>query len=173
MNNIDKMIKGKRVLIVDDEPDVLETLVDLLSICKIDTAASFEEAKEMLMKNYYDIAVLDIMGVKGFELLEIANERKIPALMLTAHALSSENLKRSAEEGAAYYAPKEEMNQIRVFIADVIEAIEKNKSPWAKMFDRLGGFYDKKFNGPDWREKEKEFWETKMKQRSPFWNLID
>ena len=163
--NIDKMIMGKRVLIVDDEPDVLDTLVDLLSICKIDTAASFEEAKESLMNNDYDITVLDIMGVKGFKLLEIANERKIPALMLTAHALSSENLKRSAEEGAAYYAPKEEMNQIRAFMADVIEALNKKKSPWAKMFDRLGGFYDKKFNGPDWREKEKEFWEKKINQR--------
>ncbi|KPK23063.1 MAG: response regulator receiver protein [Nitrospira bacterium SG8_3] len=166
--NIDKIIKGKRVLIVDDEPDVLETLVDLLSICKIDTAGSFEEAKELLMNNFYDITVLDIMGVKGFKLLEIARERKIPALMLTAHALSSENLKRSAEEGAAYYAPKEEMNQIKAFIADVLEAMDKNKSPWAKMFERLGGFYDKKFSGTDWREKEKEFWEKKMRQRYPF-----
>ena len=163
--NIDEMIEGKMVLIVDDEPDVLETLVDLLSICKIDTAATFEDARELLMNNPYDIAVLDIMGVKGFKLLEIAKERKIPALMLTAHALSRENLKRSAEEGAAYYAPKEEMNQIGAFMADVFEAINKNKSPWEKMFERLGGFYDKKFNGPDWREKEKEFWEKKVKQR--------
>lgn len=163
--NIDKMIEGKLVLIVDDEPDVLETLVELLSICKIDTAATFEEARELLMNNPYDITLLDIMGVKGFKLLEIAKERRIPAIMLTAHALSSDNLKRSAEEGAAYYAPKEEMNQIRAFMADVFEAINKNKSPWEKMFVRLGSFYDKKFNGPDWREKEKEFWEKKVKQR--------
>lgn len=163
--NIDKMIEGKLVLIVDDEPDVLETLVDLLSICKIDTAATFEEARELLMNNPYDITLLDIMGVKGFKLLEIAKERRIPAIMLTAHALSGDNLKRSAEEGAAYYAPKEEMNQIRAFMADVFEAINKNKSPWEKMFERLGNFYDKKFNGPDWREKEKEFWEKKVKQR--------
>jgi hypothetical protein len=32
------------------------------------------------------------------------------------------------------------------------------------MFDRLGNFYDKKFNGPDWREKEKKFWEEKLRQ---------
>ncbi len=42
----DKVIKGKRVLVVDDEKDILETLVDLLDICKIDTASSFEEAKK-------------------------------------------------------------------------------------------------------------------------------
>jgi DNA-binding response OmpR family regulator len=164
----EKIIQGKRVLVVDDEKDVLEILLDLLDICKIDVASTFEEAKKMIEENDYDIAVLDIMGVNGYELLKIANGRKIPALMLTAHALTGEDLKRSAEEGAAYYAPKDEINNIRYFVADILEAIEKNKSPWKKMFDRLGAFYDKKFNGPDWREKEKEFWEEKFKQHYPY-----
>jgi len=163
----DKIIEGKHVLVVDDEKDILETLVDFLDICKIDSASSFEEAKKMIEENDYDIVVLDIMGVNGYELLKIANSRKIPALMLTAHALTSDDLKRSADEGAAYYAPKDEIENIRYFVADVLEAIEKDKSPWQKMFDRLGKFYDKRFQGPDWREKENEYWEKKMKQRFP------
>jgi DNA-binding response OmpR family regulator len=103
------ILKGKQILIVDDEPDVLESLIELLDMCKIDTASSFEDGKQMLEKHYYDIAILDIMGVKGFELLKIANDHKIPALMLTAHALSEESLKKSAKDGAAYFAPKEKM----------------------------------------------------------------
>ena len=99
-----KILTGKKILIVDDEMDVLEQLIELLDMCKIDTASSFEEGKRLLEKEIYDVAVLDIMGVRGFELLEIANSRKIPALMLTAHALSEENLKKSAQEGASYYA---------------------------------------------------------------------
>ncbi|MFH1479740.1 MAG: response regulator [Pseudomonadota bacterium] len=157
-----KIIEGKRVLIVDDEVDVLDSLIDLLSSCKIDTATSFEDGKRMLESNDYDVAILDIMGVKGFELLKIANSRSIPALMLTAHALSEENLKKSAETGACYYAPKDEMSKIELFVADVIEAKEKNKNPWVKWFERLGSFYDNKFNGPDWREKEKAFWKKKL-----------
>ena len=163
----DKIIEGKHVLVVDDEKDILETLVDFLDICKIDAASSFEEAKKMIEENDYDIVVLDIMGVNGYELLKIANSRKIPALMFTAHALTSDDLKRSADEGAAYYAPKDEIENIRYFVADVLEAVEKDKSPWQKMFDRLGSFYDKRFHGPDWREKENEYWEQKMKQRFP------
>jgi DNA-binding NtrC family response regulator len=163
----DKIIEGKHVLVVDDEKDILETLVDFLDICKIDAASSFEEAKKMIEENDYDIVVLDIMGVNGYELLKIANSRKIPALMFTAHALTSDDLKRSADEGAAYYAPKDEIENIRYFVADVLEAVEKDKSPWQKMFDRLGSFYDKRFHGPDWREKENEYWEKKMKQRFP------
>ncbi len=163
----DKIIEGKHVLVVDDEKDILETLVDFLDICKIDAASSFEEAKKMIEENDYDIVVLDIMGVNGYELLKLAKSRKIPAIMLTAHALTSDDLKRSADEGAAYYAPKDEIQNIRYFVADVLEAVEKDKSPWQKMFDRLGSFYDKRFHGPDWREKENEYWEKKMKQRFP------
>ena len=92
-----EIIKGRRVLIVDDERDVLETLIELLIACKVDAASSFEEAKNLLETNYYDVVVLDIMGVNGYELLKIANSKNVPALMLTAHALSKEDLKKSAE----------------------------------------------------------------------------
>lgn len=159
-----KIIAGKRVLIVDDEKDVLDSLIGLLDICKIDTALTFEEGKELLEIYDYDVAILDIMGVKGFELLEIAKKRGIPALMLTAHALSEESLNRSAKNGASYYAPKDEITKIDVFVADVIEAKEKKKSPWVKWFERLSGYYDRKFGGTDWREKEKEYWEKKLKR---------
>ena len=64
-----KVILGKKVLIVDDEKDVLEVLTDLLELCKVDRASSFEEAKQLLNSNEYHAVVLDIMGVKGFELL--------------------------------------------------------------------------------------------------------
>ena len=79
----DKLLRGKKVLIVDDEPDILDLLTELLSTCMTDRASSFEEAKELLETEFYDIVVLDIMGVKGFDLLEIAKGRNVPALMLT------------------------------------------------------------------------------------------
>jgi len=153
----EKIIRAKRVLVVDDEKDVLDTLVDLLSSCKLDTALSFEEGKRLLESNDYDVAILDIMGVRGFELLEIAKGRKIPALMLTAHALSEQNLNRSVKEGAAYFAPKDEIANIALFVADVIDAIQKNKNPWIRFMERLGGFYDRRFVGTNWREKELEY----------------
>ena len=157
-----KILKGKLVLIVDDEKDILDLLTELLSVCRVDTASSFEEAKELLESNGYDIAVLDIMGVKGYELLKIANEHNIPALMLTAHALSREDLKKSAEEGASYYVPKDEITKIDVFVSDVLEAKEKDKNPWVRWYERLGSFFNKKFSGPNWREQEREFWLRKL-----------
>jgi DNA-binding NtrC family response regulator len=154
-----KMIMGKKVLIVDDEKDILDVLTELLELCKLDTASSFEEAKDFLDHYDYDIVVLDIMGVKGFDLLEIVKQKGIPALMLTAHALTEESLKKSAQDGASYFVPKNEIAQIATFVADVLEARDKNKNPWARWFERLSGTFDIIFTGPDWREREKEFWD--------------
>jgi len=104
-----RFLNYKRVLIVDDEPDVLDSLVDLLPMCDTVKAATFDEAKELLETQYFDIAILDIMGVEGYKLLELANEKKVIAVMLTAHALSPDHIKKSYEEGAASYIPKDEM----------------------------------------------------------------
>jgi DNA-binding response OmpR family regulator len=157
-----KILKGKFVLIVDDEQDILDLLINLLGMCRIDAASSFEQAKELLESNEYDIAILDIMGVKGYELLRIANEHDIPTLMLTAHALTKEDVRKSAEEGASYYVPKDMINEIDTFVADVLEAKAKDKNPWVTWFERLGSFFDKKFSGTNWREEEKEFWSRKL-----------
>ena len=151
-------LEGKRILIVDDEPDVLDSLEDLLSMCDVTKASNFKDARECLQSQYFDIAVLDIMGVDGYELLEIATEKDVTAAMLTAHALSPDNMVKSYKEGAASYLPKEEMINIASFLNDIMEAKEKGKNPWARWYDRMGSFFEKRF-GPDWKETDKEFWE--------------
>lgn len=153
----DDILKGKKILIVDDEHDILETLEDLLSMCLIDTAPSFETGKKFLEKNTYDLAVFDIMGVKGYDLLKIANKKGIPALMLTAHALSPENLVKSIKEGAQSYVPKDKLPDIAVYIRDVLEERQKGGNKHGRWFARLRPFFDKQF-GDGWRDKDKEFW---------------
>jgi len=157
-----KALKGKRVLIVDDEEDILQFLMETLDVCKLDTARTFEEAKRLIENNFYHAAIFDIMGVRGYDLLDIAKEKDIPVLMLTAHAISTENLKVSVERGASYYAPKDEIARIDLFLADVLNAREKNKNVWAKWYERLSGFCDRRF-GPKWRDEDPEFWDSLLK----------
>jgi len=160
--DVEKILKGKRVLIVDDEEDILDFLSDLLEICRIDRASNFEEAKRLLDSNWYHAVVLDIMGVRGYELLEIAKEREVPALMLTAHALSEHNLKKSFQEGAAYYVPKDEIGKVDIFLADILDAIDQNKNVFSKWYERLNGFFERRF-GPKWKDDDPEFWNSLMK----------
>ncbi|UCG63583.1 MAG: response regulator [Deltaproteobacteria bacterium] len=157
------LLDWKRVLIVDDEPDVLEILEELLPMCDVVKATSYDEGKVLLETQYFDMVILDIMGVDGYKLLEIAKEREVIPIMLTAHALSPDNVIRSYKEGAASYVPKEKMDKIVTFLSDILEAREKGKSFWWRWLDRFASYFDRKF-GPDWREKDKEFWE-----KFPYW----
>jgi DNA-binding NtrC family response regulator len=156
-------IESKRILIVDDEQDVLDSLEDLLGMCQLTRASSFADAKALLEKRYFNIVILDIMGVSGYELLEIATAKKVTAVMLTAHAFSPDNLMKSFQGGAASYLPKEEMINIASFLNDIMEAKEKGKNPWTRWYDRMGSFLEKRF-GADWQKPDQAFWE-----RFPFY----
>jgi hypothetical protein len=96
------------------------------------------------------------MGVRGFDLLNASVHLGFPTVMLTAHALSAEALKQSIEMGARAYIPKEKMIDIAAFLEDVLTLA--HGSNLQKMFQRLGGFFNKKF-GSQWMEDEKTFWE--------------
>jgi len=156
--NEKNMLDGKRILIVDDEPDVLETLEDLLPMGRITRASSFQEAKELLESETFDLTILDIMGVAGYDLLKIAVDRKITAVMLTARALGPQNVKKSFKEGAAYYIPKEEMIHIETHLTDILDAQQKGRSTWGKWFERMTAYCEKNFR-PGWQKEDKIFWE--------------
>jgi len=136
-----KILEGKKVLVVDDEPDVIETLVDLLDMCQVDTAADFESAKDLLDKNAYDLVILDIMGVKGYDLLEVTQQKGLPALMLTAHALSLEAFDKSLQGGAKAYIPKEKMPEIASYSAQLLTDLEQGIERPTGWFNSLKSFF--------------------------------
>ena len=153
----DEILAGKRVLAVDDEPDILETLEEILDDCEVETASSYEMAKELLKAKSYDAAVLDIMGVRGFDLLELANEKGVPALMLTAHGLNPDNLVGSIQLGAKSYIPKDKINDLPIFLEEIFTAKEEGIEKSGNWFVRLSTFFDQRF-GHGWKNKDKKFW---------------
>ena len=154
MNTTD-ILTGKRVLIVDDEPDVLESLTELLDMCQIETASNFESGRTLLTLKKFDVAVLDIMGVKGYDLLELANKNGVPAIMFTAHALSPDNFVKSIKGGAKAYVPKEKMPEIASFVADLLTA-RQNNTRYRGWYGKLKKFFDSQF-GPNWLDRYHEF----------------
>ncbi|MBI5585926.1 MAG: response regulator [Deltaproteobacteria bacterium] len=153
------LLKGKSILLVDDEVDVLDILQEeILAACPtcfVDRAQTFDQAREFLRVYSYDLVVLDIMGVRGFDLLKEAVGRKFPVVMLTAHALTPEALRQSIELGARAYLPKEEMSRIVPFLEDVLRY--ENLPGWQRLLDKLGGFFNVRF-GTDWQQQDAKFW---------------
>jgi hypothetical protein len=97
------------------------------------------------------------MGVRGFDLLEITTEKKIPALMLTAHGLNPDNLVGSIRLGAKSYIPKEKMSEIDVYLKEIFVAQEMGVEKSGNWFARLSSFFDERF-GSGWKNKDKKFW---------------
>ena len=152
------VLEGKKILVVDDEPDILQVMEELLPMCRISTAADFERARDLLERKGFDAAVLDIMGVNGYDLLKITREMGIPTLMLTAHALNRDNFVRSIENGALAYIPKDRISDMAIFLRDILEAQTEKRAGKARWFSRLEKFFEENF-GRDWKEgADPEFW---------------
>ncbi|MEJ2725407.1 MAG: response regulator [Deltaproteobacteria bacterium] len=159
-------LKDKVVLAVDDEPDVLETVEEELDMCIVHKAQDYDTALQYLLSYTYDVVILDIMGVNGFELLKTAVARGFPAVMLTAHAVTPEALKKSIKLGALSFLPKERISDLEEFLQEVV--LGTGKPLWIKFFDKFGSYFNKRF-GPDWKERDKffkEFEESLRKSES-------
>ncbi len=141
------ILDGKRILAVDDEPDVLTVLEEELTAaapnCKLEKATKFEVAADRLKSQAYDLVILDIMGVRGFDLLELAVNHNLKVAMLTAHALTPEALKRSFEMKARAYLPKEKLGEIVPFLEDVLTY--EYLPGWKRLITKLDGFFTETF----------------------------
>ena len=131
-----------------------ESLEELLSMCEVVKASHFEAARDLIEREQFDLVILDIMGVNGFELLKTSVKRGFPTVMLTAYALTPEALKKSIKLGAVSFLPKEKMSDLDEFIADVV--LKGGQPVWGKLFDKLDGFFNKRF-GPDWKQRNEFF----------------
>jgi DNA-binding response OmpR family regulator len=155
----ESILNHKKLLIVDDEPDILATLEEEIlqssPDSKIDKASNYEDASALLKANDYDLVVLDIMGVRGFDLLEIAVIRKLKVAMLTAHALSPEALKKSHDMGASAYLPKEKLGEVVPLLEDML--LNDYKTEWAQLMGKLDDYFKAQW-GKDWRKREAIDW---------------
>lgn len=151
----DSVLNGKKILAVDDEPDVLaileEEILDACPKCTLDKAATYENAVKLLESTHYDVVILDIMGVRGFDLLEVAVRKGLDVAMLTAHALNPEALKRARDMKARAYLPKEKLGEIVPFLEDMLT--HGHEPGWKRLLEKLESYFDKQFVDPDWRNK--------------------
>ena len=150
----ESILNGKKVLVVDDEPDILAVVEEEIHNACPDTTIEKErthdKAAELLRSNPYDLVILDIMGVRGFDLLEIAVKRGFKVAMLTAHALSPEALKRSHDLGAQAYLPKDKLGELIPFLEEVLT--NDHESGWKRLMETLENYFDDKFES-EWKKK--------------------
>ena len=152
--NTESVLKDKAVLIVDDEPDILDSIAEQLDMCRIYRAKDYEIALQLMAGFQFDIVILDVMGVRGFELLKKSVSKGFPTVMLTAHALTPDALKESIKLGAVSFLPKEMMAELDTYLVDVVS--NSRKLVWKNLLDNLSEYFDRQF-GADWKERDEFF----------------
>lgn len=103
----------ERILVVDDEPDILSVLVYHLSRegYRVSTAVSGRGAISAAAEELPDLIILDLMlpGMDGYQVLEALREKErtggIPVILLTARREEEERV-RGFEVGADDYITK-------------------------------------------------------------------
>ena len=107
--------EGERVLVVDDNQDIRDLVVHILSAdgFHVFSAQDGESALAILNSNAIDLVLLDVMmpGMSGLEVLEEIRSgsnkklRDIPVLMITAKS-STEDIDKALALGATSYIVK-------------------------------------------------------------------
>jgi CheY-like chemotaxis protein len=155
----ESILNGKKILAVDDEPDVLavleEEILDAAPKCKLEKATTYQEASQRLASRKYDIVILDIMGIRGFELLNLSTKRNLTVAMLTAHALYPQSLKRSIEMKARAYLPKEKLGEVVPLLEDVLKY--DYLPGWGRLMKKLERYFNSRW-GRSWKTSEEKFW---------------
>ena len=101
-----------KVLVVDDEKDVRDLFSQLLEKEKhiVKTAASGEEALEMIKKESFDVALLDIKmpGMSGIEALKKMKQAQsnLIVILITALGYDEGLIKQCMEGGCSGYISK-------------------------------------------------------------------
>ena len=121
---------SKKVLIVDDEPDLLEMVQISLETEGYDCLVAYDgfRALDRALKEKPDLIILDVMlpGLNGYKicrLLKFDEQYKhIPIIMLTAEAQEKDRLV-GEETGADYYMTKPFAAD--KLIAKIAELLEK------------------------------------------------
>lgn len=132
-------MEPKRILVVDDEPDLIELVSYNLKKegYKVSTAADGEEALEKLRKGGFDLVILDLMlpGVQGVEVCRMLRNNpkteSLPVIMLTAKGDVSDRI-RGLDIGADDYmtkpfSPKELLARVKALLRRTGEGGARDK----------------------------------------------
>ena len=90
---MDKLLSGRRVLVVEDEMLILMTLEDMLAdlgCAAVTAAATVEQALTFAESQVFDVAVLDV-NLNGHESYPVADAlaaRGVPILFSTGHGVT-------------------------------------------------------------------------------------
>ena len=131
-----------RILLVDDEKDIVEMLGDVLSVYgfEVDSAHSAEEALERIRETIYDAAILDfnLPDMDGVmlhrQIRQMDTELAGNTLFMSGMVQSDQNLGYYATQSAGFLSKPFQVDQVLEALAGVLGR-RQPKRPAREDFD--------------------------------------
>ncbi len=137
MNN--NITKNKRILIVDDEPDLCELLTMTVNAMDVEakTAADLQQARRALKSRRFDLVLTDMRLPDGDGLELVSHIQKeypgLPVAVITAHG-SVESAVTALKNGAFDFLSKPlDLNNLRSIVATALQLDASEKSSQAAL----------------------------------------
>jgi len=127
-----KMRINNRILVIDDEPDVVKMVqrVLLLEDYEVSTSTNGEQALAKLQETPFDLVITDIRmpGMNGLEVIHRVKEvdASIEIIVLSGYA-TLENAIEALKEGGAFHFVMKPLNDIDSFYHVISQALQKRK----------------------------------------------
>ncbi len=131
------LLERKRILVVDCEPETLDTVAEVLSASEVVTVGNADEARPLIAKDFFDLAILDTVGANGCDLLRDCHANKLLAALLTARIVEVRRLNMAMKLGAMSFFCKDELHRLPESVAELFERMEKGKPYSTKLFPRI------------------------------------
>ena len=130
----------KRILVVDDERDILEMLCEVLTTREfdVDAAQSAEEALERIRETIYDAAILDfnLPDMDGVMLhrriRQMDEELAARTLFMSGMVQSDQNLGYYAAQSAGFLSKPFAVDEVLTALREILGSLDESE-------DRFGG----------------------------------
>ena len=129
-------MERQRILVVDDERDIVEMLAEILSTYgfEVDSASSAQAALQRIRETIYDAAILDfnLPDMDGVmlhrQIRQMDGELAAKTLFMSGMVQSDQNLGYYATQSAGFVSKPFQVNQVLEALATVLKPVRGRKS---------------------------------------------
>lgn len=136
-----RILAGKRILIVDHEPQVRDMVAEALAALEVVAVKSVEDARPLIASESFDLVILDTVDANGCDLLQDCHANRLPTAMLTTSKIEVSRLNEALRRGVMSVFPRDELQRLPETVAELLERLEKGKTYSTKLFRFFGSLF--------------------------------
>jgi DNA-binding NtrC family response regulator len=123
-----QILEGKRILVVENEREILNMVSEALAASEVVAVGNVEDARPLIARESFDLAILDTVHSNGCALLEDCHANKLPTAMLTPREVEVGRVNEAMKRGVMSFFPKDDLDRLPETVSDLLAHLGKGTS---------------------------------------------